>query len=107
MDNFKIIYRILKDMDKSIDSGDVKIPTPTELEITLNRYYALLIALIDDGLIEGVEYKYYLGQSEPDIYLNRPRITLKGFEYLAENSTLNKAKNLVTGAIDVGTKFLP
>lgn len=107
MDNFKIIYRILKAMDKSIDCGDVKLPTHTELEITLNRYYALLIALVDEGLIDGVSYKYYLGQSEPDILLNKPRLTLKGFEYLAENSTLKKAKNLLAGAIDIGTKLLP
>ncbi len=107
MDNFKIIYRILKAMDKSIDSGDVRLPTHTELEITLNRYYALLIALVDEGLIDGVSYKYYLGQSEPDIYINRPRLTLKGFEYLAENSTLQKAKRIITGAIDTGSKLIP
>ena len=107
MDNFKIIYRILKAMDKAIDGGSVRIPTHTELDITLNRYYALLIALVDEGLIEGVSYKYYFGQNEPDISLNRPRLTLKGFEYLTENSTLQKAKDLVTGVIDIGTKFIP
>ncbi|HZJ75505.1 MAG TPA: YjcQ family protein [Clostridia bacterium] len=105
MDNFKIIYRILKAMDKSIDSGDVRLPIHTELEITLDRYYALLIAMVDEGLIDGVSYNYYLEQSEPDILLNKPRLTLKGFEYLAENSTINKAKSLVKGMIDIGTKL--
>lgn len=107
MDNFKLIYRILKTMDKSIDGGNVKLPTYHELGITLNRYYALIIALVDDGLIEGVRYNYSMGQNEPDIYFNRPRLTLRGFEYLAENSTLQKAKNLATGVIDLGTKFIP
>lgn len=107
MDNFKVIYKILRAMDKSIDGGNVRIPTNTELEITLSRHYALLIALVDEGLVDGVSYRYYFGQSEPDIVLNRPRLTLKGFEYLAENSTLQKAKNLVAGVIDTGTNLIP
>ncbi|NLP47685.1 MAG: hypothetical protein GX345_01935 [Clostridiales bacterium] len=107
MNNFKIIYRILKAMDKSLDSGTVKIPTHEELGISLNRYYKILIILIDDELISGVSYKHFMGTDEPDIYITRLGLTLKGLEYLAENNTLQKAKDLVTGAIDVGTRLIP
>lgn len=107
MDNFKVIYQILKAMDKSIDEGKVHLPTHDELKITLYRQYALLIAIIDEGLITGVNYDYWLNQEEPHITVVHPRLTLKGFEYLAENSTIQKAKNLVTGVLDVGKKFIP
>ena len=107
MDNFKTIYRILKAIDKSLDSDTVKIPTHEELGISLNRYYRILIILVDDDLIGGVSYKYFLGTDEPDIYITRPSLTLKGLEYLAENGTLQKAKDLVNGVVDIGTRLIP
>lgn len=45
--------------------------------------------------------------SYPKVYLARPEITLKGLEYLAENSLMKKAAQTAAGIVtDVITKKL-
>ena len=49
--------------------------------------------LIENGLIEGVRNIEYDGQTVPMIKLINPSVTLKGLEYLEENSLMNMSLN--------------
>ena len=57
MDNFKIIYRILKILEKSLDyeNFDNEMLSPESLDITRERRDALLKMLLDSGYIEGLK----------------------------------------------------
>lgn len=102
MDNFKIIYKILKILEKYMDYENV----PAELisyetfDISKERWSRILKMMIDTGLIEGVRCIEVDGVMVPIIKLYNPSITLKGLEYLEENSMMKKAAGIVKGIKD-------
>lgn len=104
MDNFKIIYRILRYLEQSLDCEELD-PSPishTALGITRERWEQLMIMLQDNGYISGIVYVRTLSSDRAHITEPiRPQITLKGLEYLAENSLMKKAGELLRGVIDV------
>lgn len=53
--------------------------------------------MIEEGLIEGVRCIEPDGQPVPLIRMYHPAITLKGLEYLEENSMMKKAAGIVKG----------
>ena len=87
-EDFKAIYKILSILQKSMDfeEPDMKKISAENLGITRPRREALLRLLTKSGYIEGLE----------DI-----RITLKGLEYLEENSLMQKAARLAKGIAEV------
>ncbi len=95
MDNFKIIYKILRMLEESLDYDefDKSLFNPELLGISENRLNAILKMLQESGYITGILYRSGL----PGIKLNRPAITLKGLEYLEENSAMKKAAALLKG----------
>lgn len=56
MDNFKIIYRILKILEKSMDNEqfDDQLITNKALDISDTRWARIMKMMIDNGYIEGV-----------------------------------------------------
>lgn len=104
MDNFKIIYRILKylDRNKGDEECDYREISPDVLNIAETQWEQLLISMQEDGYIKGLAYSRKLDEKFP--HLARPitpRITLKGMEYLADNTLMKKAANLFRGVVDV------
>lgn len=100
MDNFKIIYKILKALEKAMDSEefDVRTISHEALKISYPRWEKTLIMLVKAGYIEGVVYTQCCGEYSPKIEQPiTPVITIKGLEYLEENSLMKKAKELVMG----------
>jgi len=104
MDNFKIIYKILRELEKNM--GDERFSFRTisaeQLGISFNRWEQLLIMMQDEGYIKGLVIARALGDkfrhiAEPI----RPEITVKGLEYLAENSFMAKAKNALMMAGEI------
>lgn len=99
MDNFKIIYRILKYLERAMDFEEFDIePISAEmLEISKERWQAILIMLSDEGYINGIVTVL------SDIGKRKickpvcPVITLKGLEYLEENSFMKKAGDFLKG----------
>ncbi len=89
MDNFKIIYRILRYLEQALDYAEFD-PSPishTALGITRERWEQLLIMLQNGGYIDGVLCAFAMTESRTHIMEPiRPNITLKGLEFLAENS---------------------
>lgn len=98
MNDFTVIYRILKALQKSMDSDefDEAMIAPERLKISETRRNKLLIQLVKNGYVEGIELRKYKDSStaEPFI-LPSATITLKGLEYLEDNSMMKKAASVL------------
>lgn len=104
MDNFIIIYKILKALEQSMDFEvfDSDRISPSVLGVSKERRDKLLIEMQHEGYIDGLIVKHWLGSSTSCIEepIN-PTITLKGLEYLSENSMMKKAANFVKGIAEI------
>lgn len=104
MDNFKIIYKILRNLEINMGNEQFQIKTISAetLGIPFNRWEQLLIMMQDEGYIKGL----VINKSLEDTYSHivepiKPQITIKGLEYLAENSFMSKAKELLKMAGEI------
>lgn len=104
MQDFQIIYKILRLLDKH--KGDETFDYASISTSALNARYGdweqILIELQENGYIRGIVYTQdmsskFLHIVEPI----RPRITLKGMEYLSENSMMAKAKEVLKMVGDI------
>lgn len=98
MDNFKIIYKILRELEKNMGNEDFSVYTISAdaLKIPYNRWEQLLIMLQDNGYIKGLALSKDMEQTYKHITEPiKPQITIHGLEYLAENSFMAKAKDLL------------
>lgn len=95
MDNFKVIYKILRMLEEALDYDefDKSLMTPELLGVSENRLNSILRMLQESGYITGIIYRNGLS----GVKLNKPEITLKGLEYLEENSTMKKVAGLLKG----------
>lgn len=99
MEDFRIIYRILKYLRDSMDFDefDGEGFTAQRFGTNENRFKALLVQLDEAGYIDGLEVSWSIrGAVQVHTPMN-VRITLKGMEYLNENSLMRKAANLAKG----------
>lgn len=103
MDNFKIIYKILKGLEASLDYEitDVDAISAERLGVSRPRWEQVLIMLQDAGYIKGIVCAKALDDDKMHICEPiQPVITLKGLEYLSENTLMKKAANLMRGIKD-------
>ena len=94
MDNFKIIYRILKYLEEHLGEENLDIDkiSHERLGISFLRWEALLRMMQEEGYIRGLVYEQTMSDSSPHVVTPiRPKITIKGLEYLTENSFMKKA----------------
>lgn len=100
MDNFKEIYKILLALEKAMDMPAFDINS-LALEVSTERFNRYLEMLQDAGLIKGAElFTSVTGEQ----HLKNPRkikITLKGLEYLQENSIMKKMYQAAKGIVDL------
>lgn len=104
MDNFVVIYRILKALEASMDfeEFDERLISPEKLGITKERRDKLLIQMQKEGYISGISVVQYVNLASPSVDIpNSISITIKGLEYLAENSLMKKAANLAKGVAEI------
>ena len=103
MDDFKIIYRILKAIYVSMDYDefDNNSISPEVLRVSPQKLDALLIMLVNDGLVEGFQVLLTAGGGRGVKIAGKPALTLKGLEYLEDNSMMKKAAKAAKGIIDV------
>lgn len=94
MDNFKVIYRILKAFERSMDQEEFNtdLITPEQLEISNSRWKKIMKMLSDEGYLDGV-IVIETNTGDLIVKLKNPAITLKGLEYLNENSFMKKEGN--------------
>ena len=104
MDNFKVIYRILKYLESAMDyvETDKEAISHHRLNISYERWEQLMIMLQANGFIEGLVYTQTLNDDKPHLTEPiKPRITLRGLEYISENTMMQKAARLLKGIKDV------
>lgn len=104
MDNFKIIYKILKELEKSMGDEDFSevVISAEKCKIAYPRWEQLLILMQDEGYIKGITTSK--ATSEKYRHIARPfnpQITIKGLEYLEENSLMAKAKEALKMAGEI------
>lgn len=104
MDKFKIIYKILKELEKNMgnEEFDIYLISAKNMKIPYEQWEQLIILLADSGYISGIitsksiqnKYRHIL---EPI----QPCITMLGLEYLSENSFMAKAKKALKMAGEI------
>jgi DNA-binding Lrp family transcriptional regulator len=87
-----IIQDILEHLDKSMDDEtvDVKPISPEALGISQARWSRIIEMMLESGLIDGFSPIHRLGSSYQALKAVNPRITLRGIQFLAENSNMAK-----------------
>lgn len=99
MEAAKTIYKILKNFESQLDSEEFKKDylDYSIYKISEVRFFRYLQMLLKNGFIEGLTIEQ---MADKNFYIKsyNPQITLKGIEYLAENSTMQKAVNIIKEA---------
>lgn len=103
MNNFKIIYKILKTIEKSMDyeEFDNNSISPEVLGISEQRWELFINELVEDGYIAGVVLVPIMGSRTKKVKLVKPYLTLKGMEFLEENSMMRKVADIAKGIADI------
>ena len=94
MNNFKIIYLILKYLEENMDNEivDCEKISHEKLGISFIRWENLLWEMQANGYIRGLVYEQTMSDSSPHVVMPiAPKITIKGMEYLESNSFMRKA----------------
>lgn len=101
-DNFKFIYKILRTLEAAMDYSeyDFTCISHDALGITRERWNAYIEMMLDAGYIKGATIRRDVtGSIMTDI--QQMRITLKGLEYLSENSIMQRMYNTAKGIVDL------
>ena len=95
MKDFQIIYKILRLLEKNRGREDFEYEqiSASAMQISFERWEQLMIELQVNGFIRGIVVNQTMSDKFPHIVEPiRPIITLKGLEYISENSFMAKAK---------------
>lgn len=102
MDNFKAVYRILSTLEKAMDLTEFDIAQigASALGISEQRWARYLEMMADVGYIKGVRISEGI---DGTLYVENDgiRITLKGLEYLQENSIMQRVYKAAKGIKDL------
>jgi ribosomal protein S2 len=102
MDNFKAVYSILSCLERALDDekADMSKCDHESLGVSATRWTNYLEMMNDCGYVKGVEIrKSVIGGTM--VNCDHIKITLKGLEYLQENSTMRKIYKTVKGIEDI------
>lgn len=101
-DNFKCIYKILKALERAMDypEFDMSQIDHNKLEISKERWSRYMEMMIDCGYVKGIRI-YKDCTDEIEVEDNGIRITLKGLEYLTENSIMQQMYKAAKGIKDI------
>lgn len=102
MDNFKAVYKILSTLEKAMDlpEFDIHLISAEKLGISQERWCRYMEMMADVGYIKGIEM-YVDITGELNVDAKDMRITLKGLEYLQENSIMQRMYNAAKGIKEV------
>ncbi len=102
-DIFRIIYTILKELYEHRKDG-TRTPqediSPERFQITSGYWVTIICELVDNGYISGVKYRV-TKTGNAISGLDEIDITLKGVEYLQENSMMKKVFEFLKGVKDI------
>ena len=102
MDNLKAVYRILSALEKAMDfpQFDVEQIGPDALGVSRERWSRYIEMMADVGYIKDVEIQRFI-TGDTSVDARNIRITLKGLEYLQENSIIRKIYKTAKGIVDM------
>ena len=102
MDNFKAVYRILSALEKAMDLPEFDISQigASMLGVSEQRWARYIEMMVDVGYIKGVSIQSNV-VSELMVEVDDIRITLKGLEYLQENSIMRKTYKIIKGIKEI------
>lgn len=102
MDNFKAVYNILSALEKAMDlpEFDLEVISPEVLGVSKQRWARYLEMMADVGYIKGIRISKNIN-GEIQIHNVDVKITLKGLEYLQENSMMQKIYKTMKGIKDI------
>lgn len=106
MANFKLIYQILSLLDKNLDDEepDFSKLSAEHFKVSEKRFTHIMLMLYEAGYIEGIA-PIHLGGNDYDFKLTSPHITLRGLEYLEENTMMKKACRLLKGVKEIAPRL--
>ncbi|GAB4073663.1 hypothetical protein GCM10028778_11660 [Barrientosiimonas marina] len=96
-DTNDIILAVLKFLDESMDDEKVDFSKVNEesLNVTHPRYCKVLSMMLEENLIAGLAPVNFADRQYTEYKAINPRITLKGIEYLDENTLTNKGYKIL------------
>lgn len=102
MDNFKAVYRILSTLEKAMDliEFDTSQIGHNVLGVSEQRWARYIEMMQDAGYIKGARIEESISGSLM-IDINEIHITLKGLEYLQENSIMQRMYKIAKGIKDI------
>ena len=108
MDDFRIIYKILRILQNSMDleEFDRNSILAEALGLSVPKWSRLMAMLLKEGYITGGETWNAMDCGYPRVALSRPEMTLKGLEYLEENSLMKKAADLAKGIVGTAANMI-
>ncbi len=86
MDNLKIVYKVLFEVDKQMDNIDFDESFIKEIKVSDNRINKIVETLLEDGYLTGI--KISKSKTGNIVMFVNPRLTIKGMEFLQENSAM-------------------
>ena len=101
-DNFKFIYKILKALETAMDCPEFDISqiSAEKFGISQERWGRYIEMMSDVGFIKGIRV-YTDCTGECCIDNEGIRITLKGLEYLSENTIMQRMYKVAKGIKDI------
>lgn len=102
MDNFKAVFRILSALESAMDepSFDIGVIGPDVLGVSEERWARYIEMMNDVGYVKGVTVSTQMRVGTV-VNARNIRITLKGLEYLQENSIMQKMYRAAKGISDL------
>ena len=101
MEEFTVIYKILRALRAQMDyeerSGTLSAERFKVSEAKFNR---LIGMLLENGYVSGVIKAEALDRGVPEYNVSGAEITLKGLEYLADNTMMQKVQRTLKGIKD-------
>lgn len=101
MDNFKLIYKILKYFEACMEfeEFDEDNFTAAHFGVSDTLFLNILNILIEDGYIRGV--KVINDKLGSQLLLLNPHLSLEGMEYLENNTMMKKVYRTLKGINDI------
>lgn len=106
IDNFQMVYKILSALEKAMDypEFDISQISAQSLGVSEERWSRYIEMMVDVGYIKGVRVftNVYDALCVED---NGIRITLRGLEYLTENSIMKRTYKALKGITEITSKI--
>ena len=101
MEAAKAIYKILTEFEKQLDNeeADSKLLDYRTWKISETRFFNYMQILSDAGLVQGVTVED--GPNGMYMTVRKPKITLRGIEYLVENGAMQTVSKIVNKVADL------